>query len=681
MRNNRWGVAFSELLVLTAWAAVFGGPHFPNAMATETVRLSPIVVTADAGNDGPETGDVDLDRTPAFYQKILRSEFEGKIQDLADVIEKQAGVQVRQSGGLGGFSSVSLRGSSSEQVLVYLDGVLLNDGAGGGVDLSHVSLGDVAAIEIFRGVSPLQFDQASIGGVVNIRTLRAGPGLTASASAGCGSFNTRQMNGFINHRPGKWDYLISGDYLASDNDFRFENDNGTPKNPRDDRWENRHNNAMAQFNLLARAGLAVDDDRRLECIHKFFSKDQGLPSWNNSPLTETDLSTDQNITTLKWTADHVSPLHLNTSSQIDYLCRTETYDDAEGHVGLGNQKNKYDTQRWSARTFFEYPGEIQLLQGSLGAGRETYTADDLLNDRRTHESRRFSLTAGLQDSFFWMDRRLQVTPGLRFQHVRDELEKALDDDGAAVKPSDLTENYLMPQLGARFQLNSVLTLKANIAKYDRMPSFYERFGDRGIFLGNPDLESEKGVNMDAGVEIFAPADLPMLRSCSGHAAVFASRIDDLITRTYDARGIGKSDNISEAAVFGAEGHLTLELNRHVSLTGQYTWQDTENKSPVEAFDGNALPGRFRHSWLAEARFTRGDLSLGVTYIREDDMFYDTANLLPAKTKSEINLSLAWAWKALVLTLEARNIGNDNYEDFNGYPQPGRSYFCSMKFSL
>ena len=42
-----------------------------------------------------------------------------------------------------------------------------------GVDLSNISLSDVESIEIYRGISPANFGKASIGGVVNIKTLRS----------------------------------------------------------------------------------------------------------------------------------------------------------------------------------------------------------------------------------------------------------------------------------------------------------------------------------------------------------------------------------------------------------------------------------------------------------------------------------------------------------------------------
>ena len=62
------------------------------------------------------------------------------------------------------------------------------------------------------------------------------------------------------------------------------------------------------------------------------------------------------------------------------------------------------------------------------------------------------------------------------------------------------------------------------------------------------------------------------------------------------------------------------------------------------------------------------------------MYYDTANLLEAEDKEEINLGLSYLFKdRLRIGVEARNIQNNYSEDFYRYPLPGRSYFVSLKY--
>jgi len=93
------------------------------------------------------SGDVDSTQLTSFSSVINLDKIDPGITSLGDLLGKEVGIQVLSSGGLGGYSAVSLRGASGDQVFIYLDGVLLNDASGGGVNLSQIPLNDVAAIE------------------------------------------------------------------------------------------------------------------------------------------------------------------------------------------------------------------------------------------------------------------------------------------------------------------------------------------------------------------------------------------------------------------------------------------------------------------------------------------------------------------------------------------------------
>ena len=63
------------------------------------------------------------------------------------------------------------------------------------------------------------------------------------------------------------------------------------------------------------------------------------------------------------------------------------------------------------------------------------------------------------------------------------------------------------------------------------------------------------------------------------------------------------------------------------------------------------------------------------------MFYDTANLLPAANREEINAGASWLYKSMLISLEANDITDNRYEDFNGYPLPGRAFFFKVKYTI
>ena len=115
------------------------------ALSPKTLSLDELSVIADPSGTG------DIYRHSAYATVITREYFDGRETSLPDVLAEAVGVQVKRLGGLGAFSAISLRGSSADQVEVYLDGMLLNAAVGGGVDLGNLPLAHVGQIEIYRG--------------------------------------------------------------------------------------------------------------------------------------------------------------------------------------------------------------------------------------------------------------------------------------------------------------------------------------------------------------------------------------------------------------------------------------------------------------------------------------------------------------------------------------------------
>jgi outer membrane receptor protein involved in Fe transport len=69
---------------------------------------------------------------------------------------------------------------------------------------SQISLADVEAIEIYRGTTPINFARASIGGAINIRTLRDTGKRQLNSKAGLGSLGTRQIGASYLERKSHW---------------------------------------------------------------------------------------------------------------------------------------------------------------------------------------------------------------------------------------------------------------------------------------------------------------------------------------------------------------------------------------------------------------------------------------------------------------------------------------------
>ena len=85
--------------------------------AQAEVSLGTIIINADAQDD--------VNAQSPSFSSIVKKDASSATDDVSSMIEKETSVQVKQSGGLGSFSSMSLRGASSNQVMIFLDGIPL----------------------------------------------------------------------------------------------------------------------------------------------------------------------------------------------------------------------------------------------------------------------------------------------------------------------------------------------------------------------------------------------------------------------------------------------------------------------------------------------------------------------------------------------------------------------------
>src|SRR6266566_3563923 len=236
----------ASLLVLALAATV------ARARAAEERREEPlgeVVVTAPPARESVPARD-----PPAFATVVDTTSAPTRVETLAEALADTVGVQVRRFGGLGDFSTVSIRGSSAGQVQVYLDGVPLGRAQNETVNLADLPLDAVDHVEVYRGTTPLAFAQSGPGGIVNVVTRRPGDTPVTGASVSYGSFETRKVDLARSARAGDFDYLAFAHYLGSQGDFTFLNDLGTTANPADDRVERRRNNAFDLGDLTARLG-------------------------------------------------------------------------------------------------------------------------------------------------------------------------------------------------------------------------------------------------------------------------------------------------------------------------------------------------------------------------------------------------------------------------------------------
>lgn len=145
--------------------------------------------------------------------------------------------------GFGSVSALSLRGSSGEQVSVYLDDLPLLSLDGSGVDLGDVPLAQIERIEVYRSSTPALLGNQSMGGTLRL-ILRKQASPDAELSAMFGSYGARQFEASGGLQRGALRVSAGARVLRSQGNFPYLNDNGTQYDTTDDVKRFRQNNAL-----------------------------------------------------------------------------------------------------------------------------------------------------------------------------------------------------------------------------------------------------------------------------------------------------------------------------------------------------------------------------------------------------------------------------------------------------
>ena len=116
---------------------------------------------------------------------------------LRDVLAQQPGIQMANNGSYRSTTGLFLRGASTSQTIILIDGIRVGSATSGGASLENIPLARIERIEILRGAASALYGPDAVGGVVQIFTREPAEGLAVSANVGVGSDGQRQAGASI----------------------------------------------------------------------------------------------------------------------------------------------------------------------------------------------------------------------------------------------------------------------------------------------------------------------------------------------------------------------------------------------------------------------------------------------------------------------------------------------------
>ncbi|HEX7642611.1 MAG TPA: TonB-dependent receptor [Burkholderiaceae bacterium] len=585
---------------------------------------APVLVTATRFAQAP--ADVLADNNVISSDEIRGS----GATDLLDLLRQKRGLEITTTGGAGTTASVLLRGASSEQTVVLVDGVRVGSSTMGGATWENIPLSQIDHVEIVYGPLSSMYGADAVGGVVQIFTKKGDGAFNPSAGVGFGGYDTRTVDAAVSGSGGeqnRFHYSLSvgrdesKGFSATKPDAPFG-----AYNP--DRDGYNKESASGQFSFDLAKGHEIGaafvqsenkaqfdngpnyDDHTFERLNtvRVFANDQFTPNWNS---------------------------RLQLSQSIDYALSTNGPNwEAYGETPT----NRFQT----TQTDLSWQNDIQLAGNIL----------QLLGERR--EEKVDSDTSGVQG------KRDTNAFAAAYQWKSDNQLAALSlrDDDSNQYGSQTTGSFAY---GYRVAPN--WRVNASYGTSFRAPTFNELYFP---YYGSPDIKPEHGRNTELGL---------VYDNGGSHfnASLYHNRVTDLIV--YDSTCFC-AKNVDDALLEG----LTLGGK---SRFGDFTASASlDFQDPHDETTHTLLARRARQHGSLGLDYVHGKYAVGVDAVISGKRYDDQANTTVLGGYSVWNLhaaiDLGSEWS---MVARWNNVLNKDYELAYGYNTPGSNLYLGLRYGF
>ena len=562
-----------------------------------------------------------IPHTTVLTQKDIR---DSQAIDLPSLLRSEAGFEMQQNGGIGAtYSPLSLRGGSSAQALILVDGVRIEDASFGLSAIQHIMLEDVERVEIVRGNVSSLYGSGAIGGVVQVFTKR---GRGAPSPYGQVTIGERST--------GK---LVAG-YGGEASDTRF-------------------NLTVSRFDTR---GFSAIDPRL-------------APSANPDPDGYGNESLAGSVSHKLFRRHEVGASLLTARGRVDY----DSAFNAPTDTHASDQDVGMIQAWWEARFVDAWKSRATVAQGTdyrtdTRNGAFAFSSNTrnrhLIWDNEVRLRPEHSVSVGIEQLRQELDSstvftRFREVGALRLGYVGRLGAHSLQGNARTEDYSDFgkAETYF---LGYGFDLTDAWRFTASTATAFRAPTFVDLYFPFGV--GNPLLRPERARTNEVGLQwASGPHRLK--------AVAFETDYQDAIVFSG-----GTTRNVRRASVDGFETSYTGQL-LGFDLRASLTLQDPVEQDPggqeVQAIRRSKVFGSFgAHRTLGAWRL---GAQLSAAGERRDTHIVTFASVQEAGY-AVLNLTARYNFsKALFAALRIENALDEEYHVVHGFNAPPRGAFVTV----
>ena len=564
------------------------------------------------------------DQTLAAITVIDRAEIDRlHPPSLQALLAGRAGIALANNGGAGKATSVFLRGTESDHVLVLVDGIRLGSATSGGASLQDIPPEQVERIEIVRGPFSSLYGSEALGGVIQIFTRRPQGGAMASFTLAAGSARMHRATLGFGGRVG--DAAQGGWYAINASHDRTEGINAY-RGPRgfDPDLDGYRNEALTVQGGW-RFGECWDAEARV-------FRPEGRNEYDGSASNISD--TVQQIVGGRLRYAPTDTLRIALS-----LARS---DDLSDNYRNDVYASTFDTRR-----------RMATLQADATVGDALLTFGLDWQADRVESSTRYARDRRINRGLF-----AQWQQDFGAQSLQASLRRDDDRQFGGVTTGSVLWGW---------RIDDALRFSARYGTAYKAPTFNELYFPG---YGNPALQPEHARSLEVGLR-------------GEHAAgnwslnAFETRIDDLIAYDADLRPTPGPNNIDRARIRGVEAVGELRV-ADSDLRASATWLDPRADGD-NASRGQLLPRRPTRSGRLDIdrRFDRA--SLGASVIGAGERYENLANTRRLDGYGLVDLRIGYAFaRDWSMQLTAGNVFGKRYETAEFYQQPGRHWLLSLR---
>jgi vitamin B12 transporter len=597
--------------------------------ADRGTTLDPVVVTATRTPTRAED-------TLASVSVVDRAEIDRRqLRSVPDALRGLPGVTVSTGAGI---SSVFLRGTDADSVLVLVDGVKVGSATLGTTPWADLPIDQIERIEVVRGPRSSLYGSKALGGVIQIFTRHGGGELKPRFTLGAGSYSTASISGGLSGGGQNGWFDIGANFEQSDG----------------------YNACYGRVDPFAGCGVVEPDKDGYRQIGGSLRA-----GYRFSDRAEVDLS------------------YLGANNRVDFdgSIFSGNYSVSDQQV-LGAKVRLVPLDPWTAtlsagRSLDQY--EASYKDGQLSpipAGQFDTERDSLSfqNDIRLHKDH--LATLGLDYQIDRIDGSIDYAEDSRSNlGIFGEYQGAFGpvDLNLSLRQDDNEQfgahNTGSAAIGYRF-VNAIQAVLSYGTAF-KAPTFNELYYP---FFGNPDLKPEESASLELGLNGPLPGSLLAGR---WSLSLYQTDIDQMIA--FDAY-TGAPANIDSARIRGLELGASAMV-ADWSLSASLTLLDPRNESDGTD-DGNLLPRRAREmlNLAADRRFR--NWSAGATLFLSGKSYDDLSNDLELDPYALLDLRAEYYFSpSLRLQGRLENALDEDYETAAFYNRPGRAFYMTLRYDL